>query len=71
MPTPALTEPEGLVLRTVEGYLLEHSYPPTLEEVARLCGFASRSTAHRHIHNMIRKGYLEGTPGRTLRVVQA
>lgn len=63
-----MTTTEEEVLRVVERFIDNHGYAPTLAEIAILCGFSSRTSAHTHVWSLIGQGYLAGAPGRTLRL---
>lgn len=51
--------------------LTDAAGPPTLDELAELCGLASRSTVHEHLHALRRAGLVDWEPGRrgTLRAL--
>lgn len=53
-----LTDVEAIALDAVKGYIESKGYPPTVQEVADLCGYASKSTAHELLHRLARKGWL-------------
>ena len=63
-----MTASEEAVLVVVERFIGNHGYPPTLAEIAILCEFSSRTSAHTHVWSLIGQGYLAGAPGRTLRL---
>lgn len=56
------------VYEFVSGFIGEHGYAPTLQEICVAVGYASRSAAHNAVWALIAEGYLTGSPGRTLRL---
>lgn len=61
------------ILEFIKGYIKEHSYPPTVREIADGTGFKSTSTVHMYLQRMLTNGMLEtdikdGTGARALRV---
>lgn len=61
------------VLRLIDWTTAKRGYPPTVDEVRRMLGLASRSTVHGHVKRLESAGLLEHEPGsvRTLRVTEA
>jgi repressor LexA len=66
-----LTEKQGEVLAYIRDETQRRNRPPTVREIARHFGFKSPKAATDHLAALIRKGYLERTPGtaRGLKVV--
>lgn len=53
-----LTRRQKEILDHIEGFIEEHGYAPSFEEIARAFGFASLATVHEHLSNLERKGYI-------------
>lgn len=70
--TRGLTDRQTQVLEFISQYLEDHSYPPTVREVAANFGFRSPRAAHDHMKALQRKGYIRTTPNRprTLEVLK-
>lgn len=68
---PPLTEPQRRTLRAIEDFIRRRNYPPTMQELAAALGI-SGPTAHAHVGQLVRKGYLrrESRKARGLAVVQ-
>ncbi|MEK5207465.1 LexA family protein [Psychrobacillus sp. FSL H8-0510] len=43
----------------IKYYLAEHSYSPTIREIAYAVGLTSTSTVHGHLDRLRRKGYID------------
>lgn len=69
--TSGLTPRQAAVLAYVRTHAQRHGMPPTVRDVARHFGFRSPRAAADHLDALVRKGYLERTPGaaRGLRVL--
>lgn len=61
------------VCKLIELHARGRGYPPSLDEIARHLGYASRGSAHRLIARMLDEGILECEPRqpRTLRIKAA
>jgi len=53
-----LTKRQKEILDHIEGFLEEHGYAPSFEEIADAFGYASLATVHEHLSNLERKGYI-------------
>jgi len=53
-----LTKKQKQVLDFVTGFIDEHGFAPSYEEVASGVGLSSASTVHAHVENLVRKGHL-------------
>ena len=53
-----LTKRQKEILDFLEGFLAEHGYPPSFEEIARNFGYTSLATVHEHLENLRQKGYI-------------
>lgn len=53
-----LTKRQKQILDYLDGYLREHGYAPSYEEIAGNFGYASLATVHEHLENLKRKGYI-------------
>ena len=49
----------GKILGFIIGYLEEHGYPPTIDEIRENMGFRSRTSAYKHVKQMIAERVLE------------
>lgn len=59
------------ILEFIIGYLEEHGYPPTMEEIGKGVGLSSKSSVHLHIKLMIDVGALEtDASGRSPRAIR-
>ncbi|TVR62419.1 MAG: transcriptional repressor LexA [Gemmatimonadales bacterium] len=54
----ALTKRQKLILDFIEGYIEDHGYAPSFEEIAGAFGYTSLATVHEHVSNLERKGYI-------------
>ncbi len=52
------------VLKFVQSRVEADGYPPSLDEIAKACGFASRSGAQKHVRALEESGELQVTRGR-------
>jgi repressor LexA len=68
-----LTKRQKEILDFLQGYLEEHGYAPSFEEIAGHFGFASLATVHEHLENLRRKGYIRKSynESRSIEVVPA
>ena len=55
----ALTKRQREILDYLAGYIDEHGYAPSFEEIAETMGYASLATVHEHLTNLERKGYIK------------
>ena len=53
-----LTRRQREILDYLAGYVSDHGYAPSFEEIARAMGFASLATVHEHLTNLERKGVI-------------
>lgn len=60
-----LNERRRQVLGFIQARTEEDGRPPTLDEIATACGFASRSAAHKHVRALEESGDLEVTRGQS------
>lgn len=51
-----LTKRQREILDYLAGYIDEHGYAPSFEEIAETMGYASLATVHEHLTNLERKG---------------
>lgn len=58
-----LTERQKKVLNTIESFLLEHGYSPTIRQLGKLLGIIHPSAVFKHILSLERKGYLRRVEG--------
>ncbi|MEX0856485.1 MAG: transcriptional repressor LexA [Gemmatimonadota bacterium] len=54
----ALTKRQKEILDYVSGYIEDHGYAPSFEEIAGSFDYGSLATVHEHISNLERKGYI-------------
>jgi repressor LexA len=54
----SLTRRQAEILAYIRGFIRDHDYAPTLQEIGRHFGLASVATVHKHIGHLVRKGYL-------------
>jgi len=53
-----LTKRQREILDYVSGYVSEHGYAPSFEEIAEAMGYASLATVHEHLSNLEKKGVI-------------
>ena len=53
-----LTKRQREILDYLAGYINEHGYAPSFEEIAEAMGYASLATVHEHLSNLERKGVI-------------
>lgn len=54
-----LTKRQKQMYDYLEGYILEHGYAPTLEEIGRHFQLSSLATVHKHLANLEEKGLIK------------
>ena len=55
----ALTKRQRQIYDFVCGFVEEHGYSPSLEEIAAAFGLSSVATVHKHVKHLVDKGYLQ------------
>ncbi len=58
-----LTQRQGRALKTIEAFILERGYAPTVRQLGKLLGIANPSAVFKHILSLERKGYLRRERG--------
>jgi repressor LexA len=58
-----LTGRQSKVLQTIESFILEHGYSPTIRQLGRVLGIANPSAVFKHILSLERKGYIKRKSG--------
>ena len=53
-----LTKRQKEILDHIEGFIEQHGYAPSFEEIASEFGYSSLATVHEHLSNLERKGYI-------------
>ena len=68
----ALTKRQKEILDHVSGYIDQHGYAPSFEEIAEAFGYTSLATVHEHVSNLERKGYIRKSynQSRSIELVQ-
>lgn len=46
------------VLETLSAFIRENGYPPSIQQLCRLCGVSSTSTIHHHVTALKKKGFI-------------
>ena len=54
-----ITKRQEDVLIFVKKYMATHGYPPSIREICKGVGLSSPATAHAHIKNLEKAGYLK------------
>ena len=54
----ALTKKQKRILDYLKGFIDEHGYSPSFEEICRAFGYTSLATVHEHLTNLEAKGYI-------------
>jgi repressor LexA len=57
-----LTRRQREILDYLTGYITDHGYAPSFEEIAARFRFQSLATVHEHLTNLERKGHIRRTP---------
>ena len=67
-----LTKRQKETLDFIAGFVHEHGYAPTLEEIGAHFGLSSPATVYKHVQQLVAKGFLRKTrhQGRGLEVVE-
>jgi repressor LexA len=60
-----MTRRQKQLLDYLRGYIHEHGYAPTLEEIGRHFSLASLATVHKHLQNLERKGVIRRLPNQS------
>lgn len=64
MTSPSSLSPkQAKILAFIESEISKSGRPPTYRDIADHCGYDAVGTVQDHIRSLIRKGYLEKTPG--------
>lgn len=58
-----LTQRQRKALQAIEGFVLEHGFPPTIRELGRRLGLVNPSAVFKHVLSLERKGYLRREGG--------
>lgn len=58
-----LTERQKKVLKTIENFIIEYGYSPTIRQLGKLLNIPSPSAVFKHILSLEKKGYLERMKG--------
>ena len=66
-----LTDRQKEVLKTIESFILEHGYSPTIRQLGALLGISSPSAVFKHILSLEKKGYLKRVKGEVRQVGSA
>lgn len=67
-----LPDREKQILETIETYIKENGYGPSIREICDIVGLKSTSTVHTHLKKLELKGYIERKENfpRALRVIK-
>jgi len=57
-----LTPKQREVLNQLLGFVMENSYPPSIQQLCQLCGVSSTSTVHFHLSALKKKGLIDWNP---------
>ena len=60
-----LTPKQAAVLTAVRGYVAQHGFAPTLQELCELLGLRAEATVCKHLQTLARKGYVTRQWNRT------
>ena len=66
-----LTKRQEEILQYISGYIMDHGYPPSYQDIADAFGIVSKNGVVRHLTALIRKGYIEktDTSARSIRII--
>lgn len=59
-----LTPKQKEALDFIKGYIATKGYGPSYEEIRIGLGFSSRTSGHRLVHNLVKRGAIEKPAGR-------
>lgn len=67
-----LTKKQKEVFSSIEEFINEHGYSPTVRELCEIEGLSSPATMHHHLKQLVSKGYITHVPkmNRTIRIVK-
>ncbi len=54
-----LTKRQREIFEDLEGFIQQHGYAPSLEEIGRRFGLSSLATVHKHLTNLQEKGFIK------------
>ena len=54
----ALTRRQREIYDYIRGFVREHGFSPSLEEIGKHFGLRSVATVHKHVHHLVEKNYL-------------
>jgi repressor LexA len=54
-----MTKRQKELVEFLRGYIDDHGYAPTLDEIGRHFGLASLATVHKHLRNLEHKGFIK------------
>src|SRR3954468_23997907 len=57
-----LTPKQREVLSQLLGFVSENNYPPSIQQLCKLCGVSSTSTIHFHLSGLKKKGLIDWNP---------
>src|SRR5438045_9494268 len=60
-----LTKRQREILDYLNEFIQQHGYAPSLEEVGRRFGLSSLATVHKHLTNLVEKGFIKRTWNRS------
>ena len=60
-----LTKRQREILDYLHGFISQHGYAPSLEEIGRRFGLSSLATVHKHLTNLHEKGFIKRTWNRS------
>jgi repressor LexA len=68
-----LSDKQRQILNTIENYIKENGYSPSVREIGELVGLRSSSTVHRYLEKLKSKGYISkiGNSPRTLKIIKS
>lgn len=60
-----LTPKQRTVLEFIRNFFASSGYAPTIAEICQGLGLSSTATVHKHLKNLVNKGYIDSLPGRS------
>ena len=64
-PKKGLTPKQIKFLQEIQVFTKTNGYPPSYEELKQLLGLKSKSSVHRYIHTLKKRGYLDFLPAQS------
>lgn len=64
-----MTFMQKVIYDSIEKYINKYGESPSYRKIGLMAGLSSPATVHRHIHNLIKLGYIEMEKGKAKSIV--